>query len=298
MVGLKEYSIITLGLAIYSLAFTAILIKANTVPGGAGGISSLIYYAIGSMSPLFTLGNIYFVVNVLFLIAGVAVIGPKFGIKTVYAIVANSILMNVFAMIIPPDFTGLSAEAGDQLLMVILGGVMCGVGVGLCFSQGGTSGGTDIVAMIVNKYRNISFGKVIMACDVVIVSTSVIVFKGDLKPAIYGVVTIASVGYTIDMVLSGSRQSSQIMVFSPHYEAIGKRIIDEAHRGFTYFNAEGGYTGDSIKVVSVVCRKTEQANIYRIIRDVDPDAFITSAAVTGAYGKGFDHLKVKNKSNV
>ncbi len=292
---LKEYLIITLGLSLYAFAFTTLLIKANTVPGGAGGISSLIYYAIGQPDGALTVGNIYFFVNTILLTLGLIIIGPKFGAKTVYAIIVISILMNVFERIIPPDFTGLSAEAGDQLLMVILGGVLCGAGVGICFMQGGSTGGTDIIAMIVNKYRNVSFGKVIMACDVIIVSTSIVVFKGDLKPAIYGLVVIGSVGMTIDMVLSGSRQSTQIMVFSSKYKEIGEKIISEANRGFTYFNGEGGYTGSPQKVISVVCRKTEQSNIYRIIKEVDPEAIITSAAVTGAYGKGFEALRIKNK---
>lgn len=293
---LKEYAIITLGLALYAFAFTTLLIKADTVPGGAGGISSLIYYGLGQPETGFlTVGNIYFMVNLVLLAIGLIIIGPRFGAKTVYAIIMISVLMNIFQHIIPADFTGLSAENGDQLLMVILGGVLCGGGVGICFMQGGSTGGTDIIAMVVNKYRNISFGKIIMACDIIIVSTSIIVFKGDLKPAIYGVVVIAAVGSTIDMVLSGSKQSTQIMVFSPKYKEIGERIISEANRGFTYFNGEGGYTGSPQKIVSVVCRKTEQAKIYKIIKEIDPEAFITSAAVTGAYGKGFEALRVNKK---
>lgn len=293
LVHLKEYIIITFGLAIYAFGFTTMLINANTVPGGAGGISSLLYFGFGSADGVFSLGNIYFMVNVILLGFGLIFIGPKFGAKTIYAIVVISLMMNVFQRVIPPDFTGLSAEGGDQLLMVILGAVLCGFGVGTCFVQGGSTGGTDIIAMIVNKYRNISYGRVIMYCDIIIVSTSVLVFRGDLKPAIYGVVVIATVSYTIDMVLSGSRQSTQIMVFSPHNKAIGDKIISEANRGFTYLTGEGGFTGVPQKVISVVCRKTEQTNIYRIIKEIDPDAFIVSSTVSGAYGKGFEALRIK-----
>ncbi len=292
---IKEYFIITLGLVLYAFGFITMLIPANTVPGGAGGISSLIFYALGSPSGYLTVGTIYFLVNAVLLIFGLIIIGPKFGIKTIYAIVVISLMMNVFEMTLPPNFLGLSASAGDQLLMVISGGVMCGVGVGACFMQGGSSGGTDIIAMIINKYKNISFGRIIMACDALIIICSVWVFRGDLKPAVYGIVTLASVGYTIDVVISGSRQSSQIMVFSPKYKEIGDRIISDAHRGVTYLYGEGGYTGAEQKIVNVVCRRSEQSEIYRIIKDVDPDAFITSAAVTGAYGKGFEILKVKTK---
>ena len=290
---IKEYSLISIGLIIYSFGFTALLIQSNTVPGGAGGIASLIYYALGNPTGLLSVGTLYFCVNAVLLTIGIFVVGPKFGIKTIYAIVFNSIVMNIFEATIPTDLLGLSAAGGDQLLMVILGGVFCGLGVGICFMQGGSSGGTDIVAMMVNKYYNISYGRVIMACDLIIITFSVVVFRGDLKPAIYGFVTMAAVGYTIDMIVSGSRQSSQIMVFSNKYKEIGDRVIAEAHRGVTYLHGEGGYTGAQQKILTVVCRKTEQSAIYHIIKEIDPDAFITSAAVTGAYGKGFEALKIK-----
>lgn len=296
-ITIKEYLIISIGLLIYSFGFTTLLIPANTVPGGGGGIASLVFYAIGSPeSGFLTIGTLYFLVNAVLLIIGLIFIGPKFGVKTIYAIVFNSIMMNIFEYTIPAGILGLSATAGDQLLMVILGGAMCGCGVGLCFMQGGSSGGTDIIAMIVNKFHNISYGRVIMACDLIIITCSLLVFKGDLKPAIYGFVTLATVGYTIDLVMSGSRQSSQIMVFSPHYKEIGDKIIVEAHRGVTYINGEGGYTGKEHKIVMVVCRRSEQSGIYHIIKDIDPNAFITSASVTGAYGEGFEILKVKGKS--
>lgn len=293
--GFKEYGLISLGLILYSFGFTALLIPAQTVPGGAGGISSLIYYGMGEPTGWLSVGTIYFFVNGALLALGLLIIGPKFGIKTIYAIVFNSLMMNIFERVLPVGLLGLSAAAGDQLLMVILGGVFCGIGVGVCFSQGGSSGGTDIIAMIVNKYYNISYGKVIMACDLMIIMCSVAVFKGDLKPAIYGFVTLASVGYTIDLFLSGSKQSSQIMIFSPHHKEIAAAIIAQVGRGVSLLNGEGGYTGAPQKVVMVVCRKTEQSLVYHVIKQIDPNAFITVGSVMGVYGKGFDALKVKEK---
>ena len=294
--GVKEYLLISLGLVIYSFGFTALLIPAQTVPGGAGGIASLIYYGLGEPGGWLSIGTLYFVVNGVLLVMGLMVIGPKFGIKTIYAIMFNSLMMNVFEMTLPPGLLGLSAGAGDQLLMVILGGVLCGIGVGTCFSQGGSSGGTDIIAMMVNKFYNISFGKVIMACDLIIIMCSVAVFKGDLKPAIYGFVTLASVGYTVDMFLSGSKQTSQVMIFSPKYQEIGKAIIGEVGRGVSYLNGEGGFTGAPQKITMVVCRKSEQSQVYRVIKQIDPQAFVTVGSVMGVYGKGFDALKVKDKN--
>ncbi len=294
---IKEYILITIGLSIYAFGFTTLIVPSNTVPGGAGGISTIIYYALGQPdSWLYSIGNIYLVVNIILLAIGFLVIGPKFGTKTLYGIGVITIFMNIFAQVIPEGVLGLSATGGDQLLMVILGGVMCGIGVGLCFMQGGSTGGTDIIAMMVNKFRNVSFGKVIMACDFIIITSSVVILGGDLKPAIYGFVMLATVGYTIDMVVSGGKQSSQITIYSNQYQEIGQRIISEAKRGVTYINGEGGFSGKEIKIVSVVCRRAELSGIYRIIKEVDPNAFITSAAVSGAYGLGFDALKVKGAS--
>ncbi len=290
----KEYFLITLGEAIYCFGFVALIVKANTVPGGAGGISSLIYYALGEPSSwLLGLGNIYFMVNLVLLIAGFFVIGPRFGVKTIYAICLASVLLNIYSEVLPPDVMGLSAEAGDQLLMAILGGVLCGVGVGMCLMQGGSTGGTDIIAMIVGKYHNVSFGRVLMLCDFVIITSSVFILTSGFRPAIYGFVVLATVGYTIDMVLSGSRQSTQITIFSSKHKEIGDRIMTEANRGITYLHGEGGYTAQQQKVIIVVCRKTEQGGIYKIIKEVDPNAFITSAAVSGAYGAGFEVLRVR-----
>ncbi len=292
---IKEYGLITLGLLFYSFAFTQLLIPAKTVPGGSGGIASLAYFALGSPKDIFLLsfGLVYFYVNATLVILGMIILGPKFGIKTIYAILVNTLFISLMDKYIPAGILGLDADS-DKLLMVILGGAIAAVGIATCFRQGGSSGGTDIIAMIVNKYRNISLGKVILICDLVIVTSSVLVF-GEVKPAIYGFVTMGVVSYTIDMIMSGSKQSFQLFVFSPKYQEIGKRVIEEAHRGVTYLDAVGGYTEQPQKVVLIICRKTEITKVYHIIRDVDPQAFISSANVSGVYGQGFETLIAKKQ---
>ncbi|MEG2727502.1 MAG: YitT family protein [Mucinivorans sp.] len=290
---IREYTIITLGLIVYCFAFTTILVPAEIVPGGAGGLSTLLYYAFGEH---FTVGVYYFVVNAIFLALGVMLIGPKFGIKTIYAILFNTVALSLMQIYIPSDLMGMDPNS-DRLLMAILGGVLAGVGVGTCFSQGGSSGGTDIIAMIINKYRNISIGKVIIACDVIIVCCSYFL-KGEVRPIVYGFVTMGVMGYTIDMVLSGSKQSAQVMIFSPHHEKIAKAIIREVGRGVSFLDGQGGFTGAPQKIVLVVCRKTEQSAVYRVIKSIDPNAFITVGSVMGVYGKGFEALKVKEPVKV
>lgn len=291
---IRAYVIISLGLLMYSFAWTALLIPAKVVGGGVGGIGTIIYYATNSLNLGFTGGGIpvgvtYLLVNMVLLAFGFWILGPKFGAKTIYAIIFNSAALLVMQESLPPDLLGLS---GDKLLSAILGGGIAGVGVGFCFSVGGSSGGTDIIAMIINKYRNVSLGKLIMLMDVVIVGSSYVVFR-DLPTVVYGYVTMVTLGYCIDMVLSGSKSSSQIMIFSIKHEQIAHRIIHDVNRGVTILDATGGYSKTPQKVVMVICRRGEASNIYSIIKDTDPDAFITVGSVMGVYGRGFDALKAK-----
>lgn len=275
----------------YSFAWTALLIPAKVVGGGVGGIGTIVYYATSSAEGGggIPVGVTYLVVNLVLLAFGFWVLGPKFGAKTIYAIIFNSVALTLMQELLPANLMGLQ---GDKLLSAILGGGIAGVGVGFCFSVGGSSGGTDIIAMIINKYRNVSLGKLIMLMDVVIVGSSYIIFR-DLPTVVYGYVTMVTLGYSIDMVLSGSKSSSQIMIFSPRYEEIAHRIIHDVNRGVTILDATGGYSGTPQKVVMVVCRRGEASNIYSIIKDTDPDAFITVGSVMGVYGKGFEALKTK-----
>ncbi len=182
--------------------------------------------------------------------------------------------------------------ADDKLLSAILGGGIAGAGVGLCFSVGGSTGGTDILAMIINKYRNVSLGKLIMLMDVAIVGCSYVVLR-DLSAVVYGYVTMFAMGTAVDWVLSGSKSSSQIMVFSQKYTDIADRIMRDVNRGVTILDATGAYSKTPQKVVMVVCRRGEAGDIYRIIKETDPKAFITQASVMGVFGEGFDALKTK-----
>lgn len=288
---IRAYIIISLGLLMYSFAWTALLIPAKMSGGGTGGIGTIVYYATSDAAGQggIPVGVTYLVANVILLIFGFWILGPRFGAKTIYAIIYTSAMLTVMQEIIPPDLMGLS---NDKLLSAILGGGMAGVGIGMCFSVGGSSGGTDILAMIINKYRNVSLGKLIMLMDVVIIGCSYFVLH-DLPSVIYGYVILFTTGTTIDMVLSGSKSSSQIMVFSSKYEEIAERIIHDVHRGVTVLDATGWYSKTPQKVVLVICRRGEASGIYRIIKEVDPKAFITQASVMGVFGEGFDVLKTK-----
>lgn len=286
----KEYILITFGLFFYAFAWVGVILPAKIVGGGVSGISLLIFYATGGEAGGgIPLAYSIFAINAVLLIAASFIIGFKFSTKTVYAVVVMSFAMAILQSVIPSDLLGLG---GDKLLSAILGGVVAGIGIAICFSQGGSTGGTDIIAMIINKYRTISYGKVIMTCDFVIIGMSYFI-GNEISTVIYSYVLVGAMGYALDAVMAGNRQSSQLMIVSKHYERIADRIVHEARRGVTLLDGEGCYTKQKTKVLMVVCRKNETNVLLRIIKDVDSDAFISVGSVMGVYGQGFNPLKGK-----
>ena len=262
---------------------------AGITGGGASGVAMLVYYATGGANGGIPLGYTFFAFNAILIIIASVIIGAKFGAKTIYAIVFISLMLDIMQNIVPPDLMGL---AGDKLLSAILGGAVAGAGVGICFMQGGSTGGTDIVVLIVNKYKSISYGKLIILCDFIILGSSIFVMK-NITAIIYGYIFIAAFGYMVDLVMSGNKQSSQIMIISRKYDEIANHIGNEMRRGVTLLDGQGWYTKEKMKVVMVVCRKNETGLLFRLVKDCDPEAFISVGSVMGVYGLGFDKLKNK-----
>ncbi|MCC8088544.1 MAG: YitT family protein [Rikenellaceae bacterium] len=282
----KSYLIITVGLFLYSFAWTAVIIPANLVGGGAIGLASVIYYATG----IIPVGVLFFIINAILVTVASILIGFHFGAKTIYGIIGISIIMSLLQELIPdPGFLGLT---DDKLLSAILGGAISGTGVAMCFTRGGSTGGSDIVAMIVNKYRNISFGRIIMVCDTVIILSSYIVFR-EISVIIYGFILVAVYSYTIDYVMAGNKQSSQIFIISKHYDKIADQVISQLGRGVTVFEGKGWYTKNPQKVLMILCRRSETSTIYKIIKEYDHNAFISVGSVSSVYGEGFEILRTK-----
>ena len=172
----------------------------------------------------------------------------------------------------------------------VLGGVICGLGLGLVFNFKGSTGGTDIIALIINKYRNISIGKGLLICDLLIIGSSYFVFQS-IEKIVYGLVVLGVLTYTVDMVLNGARQSVQFFIFSDKYEEIADTIIEQAQRGCTILDGTGWYTKNSAKVIVVMAKKNESVTIFRIVKSIDPNAFISQSSVTGVYGRGFEQIR-------
>lgn len=276
---IKDYVIITFGLILYSLSWTFFLVPAQITGGGVSGLAAVIFYTYK-----IPIGLTFFGINLILVAIAVKVLGASFGVKTIYSMVVLSITLSALPTL-PPDLI-----IHDNFLSSVLGGMMGGVGIGIVFSRGGSTGGTDIIAMIINKYRNISPGRIIMYCDVIIIGSSYFLLHS-IDKMVYGFVSMAVVSYTLDAFLSGSNASAQIFIFSPKYDEIADFINNEFGRGVTSINGTGWYTKNDVVVLMTIVRKKETSILFRKVKEIDPDAFISMASVMGVYGQGFDKIK-------
>jgi uncharacterized membrane-anchored protein YitT (DUF2179 family) len=276
---IKSHFIITFGLILYSLGWAAFLIPNQITGGGISGLSALIFYATG-----FPIGISIIIFNVILVAISMKIIGFGFGIKTIFGVIVLAFFLSLFQWLIK------APVVTDRFMASIIGGILGGVGIGIVFTQGGSSGGTDIIAMLINKYKNFSPGRIILYCDVIIITSSYFVFKS-LEIIVYGYVTMVVTSYVIDNVLTGSRQSFQVFIFSKENEKIAHRIATELNRGVTVLDGHGWYSKQSIKVLMILVRKDESSQLLRIAKQEDPKAFISMGNVMGVYGQGFDKIK-------
>jgi len=276
---IKSYTIITIGLFINAISWNAFLIPSKIVGGGVTGLATLIYFATDI--PIFIS---YLVINAILILLAIKILGKSFGIKTVYAILVLSLFFSILPQFISQPIVN------DRFMAAIIGGILGGVGIGIVFTQGGSSGGTDIIALMINKYRNISPGRILLVCDIVIIASSYFLFKS-LETIVYGYVTMGVFSYVIDLVLVGSKQSVQIFIFSKNNQQIAERISNEIGRGVTIIKGQGWYTKVDTDILMVIARKYESQNIFKTVKEIDPDAFISLSNAMGVYGKGFDNIK-------
>ena len=300
---LKAYIIITLGLLLYTLGWIVFLIPNNMVGGGVTGISAILLYAFN-----IPVGVSFFVINLILLLIALKVLGKGFGMKTVYAIIIASVFYEVVPPLIPDVFIQEIAISNGKLLCAIFGGVCAGLGIGISFSQGGSTGGTDIVALMIVKYKNISAGRVILLLDIFIIASSLLLPPNEILDAngavigvetwgqrfatiLYGYILIGACSYSVDMFISGTKQSSQIFIFSKKYAELADAITTQTGRGVTLIEGQGWYTKQQSKIVMVIMRKDDMSLLYRMVREIDRDAFLSVGNVSGVYGKGFDQIK-------
>ncbi|MBQ7812403.1 MAG: YitT family protein [Bacteroidales bacterium] len=297
----KEYALVTLGVISYALGWSVFLLPNNLVGGGVSGFASILMYATG-----IPMGITYFILNVLLLIIGTKILGTGFGGKTIYAIVMTSIMLSVLPKLIPADFIHEFATSNGKLICTFLGGIIAGFGIGLSISQGGSTGGTDIVALVWCRFRPASPGRVILIIDVGIILSSLLFpsytdtgellhFSDKLAVVVYGLIQVTVSGYAIDLYLSGSKQSVQAFIFTKKVEEMADAIAFDMKRGVTVLPAKGWYSKEDRQVLMVVTRKTDLNLLLRYVKTIDPDAFLSVSSVMGVYGQGFDTIRVKTK---
>lgn len=307
---------VTLGILIYTTAWALFLIPNNLIGGGVSGISSMIQYATHGTIQM---GYTYFVINAILIIAAMIVLGMGFGAKTIYAIILASVALRFLPGLIPASIIKTLAIDNGKLLSVLMGGLLAGIGIGMSISNGGSTGGTDIIALIYTKYHNVSPGKVILFLDFIIIGSSLLVpsfvtqldpetglavldsagnpvmfkmpFAEKITTVLYGLILVTVNSYVLDMYISGSQQSVQLFILSKHYEQIADAITQDLHRGVTVLDGHGWYTKQDTKVLMVLTRKTDLNLLLRYIKQIDSHAFLSVSSVNGVYGKGFDTIK-------
>ena len=274
----RDYFVILLGLSIYAVSLTGFLIPYKVVMGGLGGVSLLIKYSLGI--PLWLS---FITLNSLLLILAWYFLGKKYVVSTLFSSVALTIILNIAERYIT------EALVGNETMAILVGAIGCGIGLGMVLSSNSSTGGTDIIAAIITKYRHMSMGRALMYIDVFIILSSYLLFQS-IEKIIIGFVISSVLYYTVDMVIDGSRQSVQFFIFSPKYDEIATHINAELGRGCSVVDGIGWYSKQPQKIVMLMARRNESTSVFRLIQGIDKDAFITQTNVSGVYGKGFEPM--------
>ena len=253
------------------------------------GISAIVYYGTG-----IPIQNTYVLINIVLLVFALKILGWKFCLKTIYGIgVLYFLLWFLQRIIVDEQGNALSLVGDEPFMAVIVGAALCGMGLGIAFTHNGSTGGTDIIAAIVNKYRDITFGRMTMLCDLCIISSSSFIPGYTIEKVIFGYSTLIVIGLCIDYVVNNARQSVQFLIFSKEYEKISDAVTHQLHRGVTLLDGVGWYSKRDVKVIVILAKKRESTNIFRLVKAIDPNAFVSQSAVIGVFGEGFDKIKVK-----
>ena len=293
MTEAKDYLVITLGLLLYTFAWTVFLLPYEIVTGGVTGISAIVYYATG-----FPIEYTYLVINIALLIMALKILGLRFMIKTIYAIVVLAAFLAIAQkLFIQPDGAfPLVLGPSEDFMSLIIGTMLTGCSLAIVFLNNGSTGGTDIVAACVNKYHNISLGTVLILVDVLIISSCIPVFN-DWRKLVFGLIAMAIECSVLDYVMNARRESVQFLIFSNKWQEIANAIGTQTEHGLTLLDGHGWYTGKERKVICLLAKKRESTFIFRLIKTIDPNAFVSQSSVIGVYGEGFDEIKVKGIKN-
>lgn len=280
----QDYLVILFGTLLYGFGFNAFILSNEIVTGGVGGICALIFFATDGLIPV---SASYFVINAALLLVALKILGVKFLMKTIFGVISLSGSLSLFEWLLK----GEPLLHNQPFMSIIIGAFLCGSALGLVFSANGSTGGTDIIGAVVNKYKNISIGRILLLCDFIIISSSFLLFH-DVEKIVFGFVEMFVSNYVLDIVLNGNRQTVQFMIFSSKYDEIATQITQEMGRGCTILDGMGGYSRQPVKVVVLMVKQSESILVFRLVKEIDPKAFISQTVARGVYGEGFDQIKV------
>ncbi|MDD2622844.1 MAG: YitT family protein [Bacteroidales bacterium] len=277
---IKNYFFIFLGLFIFSFAWSAFLIPHQLTGGGISGISAILYFATG-----FPIGITVLIGNIILVLISIKILGKEFALRTIICSVMLSIAFSIMKPFFPKPLVD------DMFLCSLIGAMLSGVGVGMALNNGGNTGGTDIIALMIGKYRSISYGRLTLYINVFIVASSFLIV-GSVEKLVYSFVVMIAYTFASDLVLDGFRQTYQIMVFSQKNQAIADQINTQLKRGATMIKGYGSYSKKETDILLVIAHKGDKRNIIRIIKHIDKSAFISIAKANSVYGKNFDEIKL------
>ena len=286
---LWDYALVTLGCVIFCMAWTSFMIPNNIASGGIAGLSTIIQFATMGAIPV---SVSYIVLNVFLLALGFLVLGKGFGFKTIYAILLSTILFKIMPGIdIILALPGHPLFIEEKVLIPVIAGLVEAVGIFIIFNRGGSTGGTDVIALILNKFYPVSPGKVYMVLDLFIIASVLLVPGKTFQDMIYGYLAMITFSMMLDFFLLGSKSTMQVMVFSKHYDKIADYIMNDLKRGVTALNSVGWYTKNDSKVLLILVRKPQIQELTKAIKKIDSKAFVSVSAVSSVYGQGFDEMK-------
>ncbi|WP_068471746.1 YitT family protein [Saccharicrinis aurantiacus] len=276
---IKSYAILSIAALICSVGWAGFIIPSGIVAGGVTGLSSTFYFLWG-----WDVGITSLIINIVLILLAIRILGLSYGIKTIYCIILFSMLLTVL--------TGYFTEpvVRDIFMATLIGATIGGIGTAMLIINGGGTGGTEIIGMIITKYKNVSLGKLLLSFDVAIISSSYFIFH-DIEKIMYGLITMAIFSYVLDLVLTGNKQSVQIFIISEKYEELAETILTLGNKGVTIIDSIGGYTKENRKILMVISKKRTSSVLFKIIKDIDQDAFVTMGNVSNVFGQGFDKIK-------
>lgn len=290
LITIKEYIIILFCTIPYAIAVNWILVPHEIVGGGLTGLCEILYFATNKFIPIWLSS---FVFNLGLLIAAFFTVGWRYCVRTLWGVFWFTFWMKVLPIPEIPVIT-------DPFMAVILGGLFMGSFLGIVFLNNGSTGGVDIVAMIVNKFKHLPMGRVLMTCDIVVIlcayflpEINALPFGRALEKILFGLCFTFMASTAVDWVINRTRQSVQFFIFSEKYEEIAEAIMTQVPRGVTFLDAQGGYSKEPTKVVTTIARQHESATIFRLVHAIDPNAFVSQSQVRGVFGQGFESIKEK-----